>query len=259
MPSNRSRNRRRGQRLRGRVHYHKIINQIHYGMVYSNSGGNFQFANIGPQLTNVDSSAPNPALMYMVLPNFYDIYSNADFEQRTELDGLANVYAQRRLCRFKVSLTPRVSEVFVGTGDPSSSVTSGQTGPMSPYIMFPWYDSLSGIQQAIPNGDHTRAYADVRGCKQFRSDRPGSLIVRPRVGKVAPAGLLLDQGPSAFTGLVVTGTQPSPWVSTAFDSAGVARRSTVINYGIGIAFPAGIKPMQYDMRITYYIAYRHNY
>jgi len=199
--------------------------------------------------------------MYYICPSFYDMYANADFEQKTELDGLANVFSQRKLCRLKVTVTPRVSDVFVGDGDPTSSVTTGQTGPMAPYLMVPFFDGTGGISQVIPNGDHTRAYADMRGAKQFRSDRPGSIIIKPRVSKLMPTGAAAvpGQSPSSFTNMVAVGTERSPWVYGAIDGAGVTQRANIRFFGVLLVFPAGIKAMQYDLKLTFYTAYRSNY
>lgn len=261
MPSNRSRNRRRGQRRRARVHYHKVTNQITNGLLYSNATNSFSFSNFGPQITNVESSLPNPALMYYVVPTFYDIYSNADFEQKTELDGLANVFSQRKLCRFKVTVTPRVSDVYSTTGDPTTSNTTGQTGPLAPYLLVPFFDGVTGISQVVTNGDHTRAYRDMRGAKLFRSDQSGSIIVKPRIAQLhaAGAGGITGYSPGTFADIVAIGTQPSPWTYGSIDGAGVTTRANIRNFGVLIVFPAGIKITQYDLTLTYYIAYRGNF
>lgn len=253
-----SRSRRRGQRRRNRILYKKYVNLKTYGGNYKQATDSYAYQDIGP---NIDSREPSTifAGSYWIAPSFYDIYQNLNAGQQDEWNACAQLYSFRKLCAIKVTLSPLVTDVFQGTGNPSDTTNDGRLGPANRYLMIPCFEDPNNLTHVSTTGDQTRVYQDMPGARSFRMDQTGSIFVRPRVNKVGLSNVVPGGNQGLLNQIVAYGTERSGWQVITSDGIGnIAQLNLMRQLGIIIAFPAQTGAIHFMMTITLYVAYKGN-
>lgn len=250
--------RRRGQRRRNRVHYHKVVNYVSSFYQYQPSGGSWARATYGPQIAGgLDlGSGVYAGTAYFLDFSFIDVYNNASADQQIEIEALNDLFSQRQFAGVRVSLIPRVNRVFEGPQqDPSKVDSSGRRSVNESFYSIPYHSAIGNFLAPPSDGNWVRAHSDMRGAKSHRLYQGGSHYMRPRVTVGSPYSSVVG---NTCTPVVLDRTARAPWVSTGHDAQ--ATLLTQVRYtGLLLLFPAPSVLMQYDLKLTYYIKYRSHY
>lgn len=256
MPSNRTRSRRRGSRLRNRAIFHKVVNFSNAFYQYNLGTDTWTYTTTANTQLPSSSAATAPFFGNNVWYTFNmrNIYTNADFGQQTEIGAMNTLYDLRKLCRVKVTVTPRVNEMFNGTlQDPQAVFNDGRQNVNGRFLMSPYYGDIGLLTDVSPDGDFTRKLSDMRGVRSFSLTRGGSIIIRPMVPTSIPNGVF----PGQTVSTVVSGYRPAPWIATTTDASDTPING-LTHCGVLINFPAGDRLYRYDLKFTFYIAYKGN-
>lgn len=258
MPSRRRlyRSTRRGQRRRNRVHYHKVVNFTSSMFKYNATSGNWVRTTYGPQLAGGTDlgSGINAGAGYFLAWDFVDIQNNTSPDQQAEISCLNRLFSKRQLAGVRVSLLPRVNEVFSTTADPVKQDTSGRRNVNECFYTVPYYDDISNIAGPSTDVNFSRAHTDMPGAHSHPMFRGGHHYIKPRAPRVSIANNPVGNTANA----VIIGSQRAPWISTISDNTAVGTNQIRHN-GLLIFFPPCDILFQYDLKITYYIKYKSHY
>lgn len=138
----------------------------------------------------------------------------------SDISRYTNLFDEYRIAKVVLKVIPRVTSY--------TDVAPSNTTTIRSIIDYTNNPGISTITQ----------FNDYATYKETRNNRVHTRILRPRVAAPIFQGSAL---PFAYA------PQRSGWLGTAYDS--------VPHYGVYVLFPGG--PTVYDVKVTYYIAWRH--
>lgn len=257
MPSNRTRSRRRGSRLRNRPIFHKVVNFSNAFYQYNIGTDTWTYTTtVNTQLPSSPSAtAPFFGNNVWYTFNMRNIYTNADFGQQTEIGAMNTLYDLRKLCRVKVTITPRTNDYGFNavSQDTAAVFNDGRQSANGRFLMSPYYGDIGLLTDVSADGDFTRKLQDMRGARSFSLAHGGSIIIRPMVPTAIPNGVF----PGQTVSTVVSGYRRAPWVATSTDASDTPLNG-LNHVGVLINFPPGAILFRYDLKFTFYIAYKGN-
>lgn len=258
MPNRRRvfRSTRRGQRRRARIHYTKVVNNTSSIFRYNAGAGQWQRSTFGPQLPGgIANGGQQDGCAYFLNFNYVDIYNNATSDTKVELDSLDNLFSKRQLAGVRVSLIPRLNDIYInGSQDPSKAEALPVRNVNGTFYTIPYHDLLGNFTAPPTDGDFTRAHSDMPGARAHKLAYGGHHYLKPR----APLTSLSNSAIGGSGTPVIVGTMRAPWMSTTVDSSAVSLNQ-IWHSGLLILFPPNNVLQMYDFKLTFYVKYKSHY